>query len=152
MKSDNYISFLDVLTCGLGAMLLLFTIMIALTPKMNFKPPQPKADQQPFIVSVELPDFPLGSDLEFLVSGIGNGFEPDLVPGNNFALLFSRAQLPEESRIVIKGLESIQHNGGESNTVQIIFHHRHKNTTIDTTVGELSNKNFVIWPQLQSQD
>jgi len=132
-------------------MLLLFTIMIALTPKMDFKPPQPRTDQEPFMVSVELPSTG-PTALELVVSG--DGFDPDLVKGKNFALLLSGTQPPEGSRIVIKGLEQMQADGGGTNTVQVVFHHRNQDTVRNISINKLSGDQFVVWPRSlpRSQD
>ena len=104
MKDLSQLSFLDLLTCAFGGMLLLFTIMIALKESLSFDlSSEAIKDPQPFLMAVELDDLK-NEELNWEVTDKDFAFHAEFAEG---LALFLADSFPEEDcRIYLRGLSS----------------------------------------------
>ena len=135
MKDLSQLSFLDLLTCAFGGMLLLFTIMIAEKESLSFDiDSESRMDAQPFLMAVELDD--LGNeDLEWEVSDK----DFDTVAKKEFAeglALFMAPSFPEKDcRIYLQGISS----GG------MVVRYFDSNLTEPRRINYMGSKR-LLWP------
>ena len=132
------LSFLDVLTCGLGGIIMLFLVIMALNPNISSRrEPERIEEKKNFAVIVEFAKGGLarGSDPWVIQNEGETKWTPEVIQsGPGFAILVSDSLPPDDTKIQLVGIQdnsslSVRHSNGTE--LVALEYDRYENRALD---------------------